>query len=77
VPGDADVRLDPADLIDNREVAEIIGLTNSNGVSVYRKRYPDFPAPRVEKRQAVLWLRAEIESWARRHGRRKPSAGQA
>jgi predicted DNA-binding transcriptional regulator AlpA len=69
VPADADERINPADLVDNHEVAKIIGLTNSKGVSVYRRRYPDFPEPRVEKRQTVLWLREEIEAWARRHER--------
>jgi predicted DNA-binding transcriptional regulator AlpA len=69
VPADADECINPADLIDNHEVAEIIGLTNPKGVSVYRRRHADFPAPRIEKRQTVLWLRDEIEAWARRHGR--------
>jgi predicted DNA-binding transcriptional regulator AlpA len=66
---EAEVRVDPADLIDNHEVAEIIGISSSKGVSVYRRRYSDFPEPLVQKRQTVLWLREEIEAWARRHGR--------
>jgi predicted DNA-binding transcriptional regulator AlpA len=69
VPADADERINPADLVDNHEVAEIIGLTNPKGVSVYRRRFDDFPTPRIEKRQTVLWLRSEIEAWARQHGR--------
>jgi predicted DNA-binding transcriptional regulator AlpA len=73
VPADGDERIDPADLLDNREVAQIIGITNPNGVSVYRKRFADFPEPRVEKRQTVLWLRADVEAWAQRHDR-KPVA---
>ena len=69
MPDDADERINPADLVDNREVAKLIGITNPNGVSVYRKRNADFPEPRVEKRQTVLWLRSEIEAWAKRHNR--------
>jgi predicted DNA-binding transcriptional regulator AlpA len=71
VPADGDKRIDPADLLDNSEVAQIIGITNPNGVSVYRKRFADFPKPRIEKRQTVLWLRADIEAWAQRHDRRQ------
>ena len=35
------MRVDPADLIDNHEVAEIIGIGSPKGVSVYRRRYSD------------------------------------
>jgi predicted DNA-binding transcriptional regulator AlpA len=56
------------DLIGPEEVAALIGLTNVNGVSVYRKRHPDFPAPVVLKGRCVLWVRQDIEKWAR--GRR-------
>lgn len=63
-------RIDPADLIDAGEVAVTLGLANRNAVSVYRKRYADFPAPRVEKGQnVVLWLRQDIEAWAKSRGR--------
>jgi len=58
-------RIDPDDLVSPAEVAPIIGLTNPTGVSVYRKRYPEFPTPVIEKGKCVLWLRADIEAWAR------------
>jgi predicted DNA-binding transcriptional regulator AlpA len=57
------VRLDSRDLVDAREVANLIGLTNPSGVSVYRRRYSDFPAPVVEKGRCILWLRSDIEEW--------------
>lgn len=57
-------RIDPADLINAEEVAQIIGLTNSRGVSVYRARHESFPIPIVEKGQCVLWLRSDVEAWA-------------
>jgi predicted DNA-binding transcriptional regulator AlpA len=63
------VRIDPGDLVDPREVAAIIGMTNPSGVSVYRRRYPDFPDPVVEKARCILWLRQDVERWARRTGR--------
>jgi predicted DNA-binding transcriptional regulator AlpA len=56
-------------LIDPREVAALIGLSNERGVSVYRRRYPDFPPPAVEKGRCVLWVREAVEAWARETGR--------
>lgn len=41
----------------------MLGLSNQNGVSVYRSRYTDFPAPVVSRKQCVLWLRQDIEAW--------------
>jgi predicted DNA-binding transcriptional regulator AlpA len=64
------MRIDPADLIDASEVAPLIGLDNPKGVSVYRRRYEDFPAPVVDKPRCVLWLRTDVEAWARATGRR-------
>lgn len=58
--GDA---VDPDDLIDTAAVAELIGLTNPRGVSVYRKR-AGFPAPAIERGRCLLWLRADVEAWA-------------
>jgi predicted DNA-binding transcriptional regulator AlpA len=53
------------DLIDARGVAEILGLSHPNNVSVYRHRYPDMPRPAVNlgRGRCVLWLRPEIEHW--------------
>ena len=56
---------DPADLIDATTVAELLGLSSRGAVSVYRSRYPDFPAPVIDmgKGRPMLWLRADIEAW--------------
>jgi hypothetical protein len=62
-------KVDPDELIGPPEVAPMIGLTNSRGVSVYRRRHPDFPAPRIERGTCVLWLRQDIEKWARERAR--------
>ena len=63
------MKVDPAELLDIREVAAIIGLDNPNGVSVYRRRYPDFPTPVVDKGRCLLWRRQDVEAWARDSGR--------
>lgn len=60
----------PDDLVDANEVAVMLGLASNKAVAVYRGRYDDFPAPWIVKGsgKCVLWLRADIEAWAR--GRR-------
>lgn len=58
------------DLLDTDEVADVLGLTNRRVVSVYRSRYPDFPAPVVVKGRCTLWLRADVEAWRDRRRER-------
>jgi predicted DNA-binding transcriptional regulator AlpA len=57
------VRVD--DLIDARDVAELLGLAHRNTVSKYQSRYPDMPRPVVNlgPGRPMLWLRPEIERW--------------
>jgi predicted DNA-binding transcriptional regulator AlpA len=64
-------KVDPVDLIDAHVVAELLGLARSTSVAVYRKRYEDFPQPAVNmgKGRCILWLRHDIEQWARRRGK--------
>ena len=59
--------VDPADLVDARIIAELLGLSSPRAISVYRARYPDFPAPAVDMGagRCLLWLRADIEQWNR------------
>jgi glutathione-regulated potassium-efflux system ancillary protein KefG len=58
--------VDPSDLVDSQDVAEILGLSHRNSVTTYLKRYSDFPTPAVDrgKGRARLWLRSEIEAWS-------------
>lgn len=65
------MKIDPADLIDAHEVAEILGLATNRAVSTYRQRYDDFPEPALEKGsgKCILWVRADVERWAASHGR--------
>jgi hypothetical protein len=62
-------RIDPDDLIDTAGVAELLGLASRSVVSVYRGRYPDFPAPVVKRGTCRLWLRSDIEAWGNATGR--------
>jgi predicted DNA-binding transcriptional regulator AlpA len=69
--------VDTNDLIDARGVAEILGLSHPNNVSVYRHRYIDMPPPVVSlgRGRCSLWLRPEIEGWAQElvaSGRTRP-----
>jgi predicted DNA-binding transcriptional regulator AlpA len=63
------MKVDPEDLLNATEVAAVLGLAHREAVSTYRSRYDDFPKPVVKKGTCVLWVRADIERWARRTGR--------
>lgn len=58
--------IDTKELIDARGVADILGLSAPNTVSVYQHRYPDMPRPVVNlgRGRCMLWLRPEVENWA-------------
>jgi predicted DNA-binding transcriptional regulator AlpA len=64
-------RINSEDLIDSQVVAEILGLSQRNTVTSYLKRYPDMPKPIVElgAGRVRLWLRSDIEAWAKKTGR--------
>jgi glutathione-regulated potassium-efflux system ancillary protein KefG len=64
--------VDTDDLIDAREVAEILGLEQSNSVTTYLRRYADMPRPAIEKGggRLRLWLKPEVERWNRERPRR-------
>jgi predicted DNA-binding transcriptional regulator AlpA len=62
-------KVDPDDLLDAHQVAELLGLSRRQAVSTYRGRYPDFPTPVIERSHCTLWLRQDIEAWARATGR--------
>ncbi len=71
------MKVDVDDLVDARAVAELLGLSHPNTVSVYQHRHADMPRPAVDlgERRVKLWLRPEIEAWARLlevDGRNKP-----
>jgi predicted DNA-binding transcriptional regulator AlpA len=53
-------------LIDARDVAEILGLSHPSAVSVYQQRYADMPRPVVDlgRGRPKLWLRPDIQQWS-------------
>lgn len=61
--------VDSEDLVGAAEVAELLGLTQASSVSVYARRYPDFPVAVVElpRSKVRLWLRTDIEAFRVRH----------
>jgi glutathione-regulated potassium-efflux system ancillary protein KefG len=60
-------RVDVNDLVDATDVAHILGLAHANSVYLYLRRYPTMPRPVVDRgpKRAKLWLRSEVEIWAR------------
>jgi predicted DNA-binding transcriptional regulator AlpA len=64
-------RVNVDDLLDARGVAELLGLSHPNTVSVYQRRYDDMPKPAVDlgKGRVKLWLKPELETWARERSR--------
>jgi predicted DNA-binding transcriptional regulator AlpA len=71
------IRVDIDDLLDARGVAELLGLSHPNTVSVYQHRHTDMPKPALDlgERRVKLWLRSEIKAWAIKleaEGRNKP-----
>lgn len=66
-------RAAPEDLIDTQGVADLLGLAQRNTVALYRRRYPELPQPwaTFNHGRCQIWLRSEIEAWARESGRLK------
>jgi len=56
-------KVDVDDLVDAREVAEMLGLSSPRAVAVYASR--GLPDPIIDRgpNTAKLWLRQDIESW--------------
>lgn len=62
-------KIDVDDLVGTIEIAELLDVAHHNSVNNWRRRYPDFPAPVIERRNIALWLWPEVEAWARATGR--------
>jgi len=56
-------KVDVDDLVDAREVAEMLGLSSPRAVAVYASR--GLPDPIIDRgpNTAKLWLRQDIERW--------------
>jgi predicted DNA-binding transcriptional regulator AlpA len=57
------------DKIDTGEIADLLRVSRPHVTDKLTKK-PDFPTPVVNRsRKMRLWLRSEIEAWARGHSR--------
>src|SRR3954453_15958134 len=63
--------VDVSDLIAAHEVADLLGLARREIISVYQSRYPEMPRPVIERSggRTRLWVRQDINAWARQTGR--------
>lgn len=55
-------------LVGVAEIAEMLGVSRQR-VDAISRTHEDFPAPEAELASGRIWLRKEIEAWARRSGR--------
>jgi hypothetical protein len=61
------------DLLDNEQIAALLGLSSANAAAVYATKYPDWPPPVVgERGKCPLRLRSHVLQWRERH----PSRGE-
>ena len=62
-------KIDVRDLVDAQAVAEILGLSQRNTVSLYQRRYVDMPRPVIDLERVAARCGSDPRS---RHGRRQP-----
>lgn len=62
-------KVDAGDLVGAAEIAERLGLAQVQTVHTWRRRYPDFPTPIAQLRQAMIWSWPDIQDWAKSTGR--------
>jgi len=61
--------VDSEGLVGAAEIAERLGISHPTTIHMWRKRYPDFPAPIAQLSQAMIWNWPDVERWARKTGR--------
>lgn len=62
-------QIDPRDLVDATDIAEMAGVSHPNVVHTWHARHRDFPEPVVRREKLYLWVRADVEAWLRATGR--------
>ena len=69
-------RVNTEDLIDAHAVAEMLGLSHRNSVSVYLRRYARMPRPVIDlgPGRPRLWVREEVRAWAKSRQQSKPGS---
>lgn len=55
-------------LVGVAEIAEMLDITRQRVDAIVRT-HDDFPQPQAELKAGRVWLRSEVEAWARRTGR--------
>lgn len=61
--------MDADKLVGAEELAERLHLSSPRRLHELRQRHPDFPAPLVILRRAMVWYWPDVERWARQAGR--------
>jgi prophage regulatory protein len=56
------------DLMGIAEIAEMLGVTRQR-VDAITRTHAAFPAPVAELASGRIWLRKDVETWARKTGR--------
>lgn len=64
-------RLDVDQLVGASEIAERLHLSSVQRVHELRARNPDFPAPVVSLKQALVFYWPEVERWAEKKRRER------
>ncbi len=61
-------QVDLDDLLEAAQVAKVLGLSKATAVSVYQRRYEDFPLPVLASSsgRCQFWLRQDVVSWSLR-----------
>jgi hypothetical protein len=63
------VPVEPSDLVGTAEIAERLGIAQTETIHAWRRRYPDFPAPVATLKAALIWSWPDVEAWAKATGR--------
>jgi hypothetical protein len=62
-------RVDVDQLVGAAEIADRLGVSNSQVIHVWRARHPDFPEPVTKLRTAMIWYWPDVKTWAQQTGR--------
>lgn len=56
------------DLVGRKEAAQVLGVSVQR-VAQLMAEHADFPEPVAQLSAGTIWLRKDVEAWARKHGR--------
>lgn len=64
-------RVDVDQLVGAAEIADRLGVSNSQVIHVWRGRHAEFPLPITKLKTAMIWYWPDVEKWAIGTGRFK------